>query len=597
MRYRMRYCRLAALVATGVLLWLPPILPAQDETPTSEPSPASTERAPEGDLSIEQAQLADRWDRLEQIAARLAELTAATDPHRADLLRKALAQAREKEIHLRFEAVVDLLEKQRYRVATKNQQSLEAELQQLLELLLKENRADELRSQQAWLRMQLKEVNRIIRLQRGVKARTEGGDDSDRLAGDQQKVGDRTGKLADKIEQAQGGAPDGASGRDGQSESKSESSEAEGGQPDGGDREGEQQEGSSGESEAQSEKQQAQQAEGEQSESGEPSESSQSGEGSSQQGRDSESQQGQSQEGQGRQGQGAPDSGQGNASPDQQQQPSSNPDENLQRRLRTARKNMDRAREKLEEAERSGAVEDQEKALRELEEARAELERILRQLREEEMERTLTLLEARFRKMLEAQVEVYEGTVRLNEVPEDTRDHDDEIQAGRLSRREEALVREADKALQILLDEGTSVAFPEAVTQMRSDMEDVAGRLARVDAGELTQQIEQDIIEQLEESIEVLQQALEDLEKNKTLPGQAPPPGQPSDPDLVNKLEEAKMIRALQMRINRRTQRYAEMIGGSSTDEPELLEALRGLAERQQRVYKATRDLHLGRND
>jgi tetratricopeptide (TPR) repeat protein len=244
---------------------------------------------------------------------------------------------------------------------------------------------------------------------------------------------------------------------------------------------------------------------------------------------------------------------------------------------------MQEARQKLEEAERQGAAEKQEQALRELEEAKADLERILRQLREEEMERTLALLEARFRKMLEAQLEVYEGTLRLDRVSEDARDHDDEIEAGRLSRLEEAIVREADKALEILLAEGTSVAFPEAVSQM-------------VDVGTVTQGIEEDIIAQLEESIEALQKALEELEKNKTPPGQPAPPGEPQDPALVDMLEEVKMIRALQMRINRRTQRYTEMIGESGTEDADLLAALHQLAERQERVYEATRDLHLGKN-
>ncbi len=79
-------------------------------------------------------------------------------------------------------------------------------------------------------------------------------------------------------------------------------------------------------------------------------------------------------------------------------------------------------RKKLEETERKGATEQQLKAIKELEQAKAELERILRQLREEELERTLTQLAARFRKMLELQTAVYEGTVRLDKVPEAQRD-------------------------------------------------------------------------------------------------------------------------------------------------------------------------------
>ena len=57
------------------------------------------------------------------------------------------------------------------------------------------------------------------------------------------------------------------------------------------------------------------------------------------------------------------------------------------------------------------------------------------------------------------------------------------------------------------------------------------------------------------------------------------------------------MIRSLQMRINKRTQRYGEMIEGEQAETAELLEALEDLAERQQRVYQATADLQQGRND
>jgi hypothetical protein len=66
---------------------------------------------------------------------------------------------------------------------------------------------------------------------------------------------------------------------------------------------------------------------------------------------------------------------------------------------------------------------------------------------------------------------------------------------------------------------------------------------------------------------------------------------------LVEKLAELKMIRALQMRINRRTMRYGKLIEGEQAEAPELLEALAKLADRQQRVYQATSDLSRGRND
>ena len=96
---------------------------------------------------------------------------------------------------------------------------------------------------------------------------------------------------------------------------------------------------------------------------------------------------------------------------------------------------MREAEKKLKEAQRKDAVEKQEEAIRELEQAKADLEEILRQIREEEMERHAGMLEARFRKMLQMQREVYEGTVRLDKVPEPSRTHDHEIESGRLSSR------------------------------------------------------------------------------------------------------------------------------------------------------------------
>jgi hypothetical protein len=258
---------------------------------------------------------------------------------------------------------------------------------------------------------------------------------------------------------------------------------------------------------------------------------------------------------------------------------------------------MEQARKELDEAERKGAVERQREALRALEQAKAELERILRQIREEELERTLTQLAARFKKMLEWQVAVYEGTVRLDKVPQAERDHDDEIESAKLSRQEAQILHEADKALLLLREEGSSVAFPETVEQMRDDMRDVVARLAEFKVDQMTQTFEEDIIAALEETIAALEKAIKDLEKQRTPPGQQPAAGQPTEPPLVDKLSELKMIRALQMRINKRTQRFGAMIEGEQAETADLIGALEELARRQERVYQATADLEQGRND
>ena len=109
--------------------------------------------------------------------------------------------------------------------------------------------------------------------------------------------------------------------------------------------------------------------------------------------------------------------------------------------------------------------------------------------------------------------------------------------------------------------------------------------------------MELDIIAALEETIAALEKAIKDLEKQRRPPGQMPSAGQPGERPLVDKLAELKMIRALQMRIYKRTQSYGKMIAGEQAETPELLEALEELARRQQRVFQATADLAQGKND
>ena len=50
---------------------------------------------------------------------------------------------------------------------------------------------------------------------------------------------------------------------------------------------------------------------------------------------------------------------------------------------------------------------------------------------------------------------------------------------------------------------------------------------------------------------------------------------------LVDKIAELKMSRSLQMRINKRTQLFGEMIKGEQAETPDLLKALDGLADQR----------------
>jgi hypothetical protein len=492
----------------------------------------------------------------------MAELNAQTDPHRAALLKKAFEQSKEDLIDVQFESIAELLQKDQLSRAMENQAELDKNLRAILELLLSENRSKRIESEKARIREYLKQLEGIIKLEKDVEARTLGGDDQKRLAGEQGKIAEKTGGLAQQIKEKEEGGTKGegekAKLEEGKSAEKSKDAKSEGKETKGErkDRKGEEKD-SNGEGK------------------------DQKGEGKDQNGEP------RPQDGQPSGDQSQSNPGQGEGQPqDQNQSQTENP---ARKRLEEAKKRMLEAEQKLKEAQKQGAAEKEEQAVRELEQAKAELEEILRQLRQEEIARTLAMLEVRFKKMLQIQIEVYEGTVRLDQVPEADRTHNHEIESSRLSGRELQIVGEADKAILLLREDGTAVAFPEAVEQMRADMQQVVERLAQTKVGQITQSIEQDIIAALKEAIEALKKAQKDQDKKKKKPSQQN--GEPQDPPLVDVLAELKMIRALQLRVNNRTERYSKLIEGEQADKPDLLDALGKLSERQERIHRVTRDL------
>ncbi len=570
--------------------------------PEAAEEPASSDSADAGDdagddatpsspLSNHQRQVRQRFIELERLLLRMAELTAPTDPGRATLLRRAVAQSKQRDIDHQFEELVKLLERQQLATAVRGQSDVQRDLARLLELLLSEDRGKRIESEKERIRAYLKRVNKIIKEQKAVQRATNRDGDAKELAERQGELSDETGELAEDVQQEDAASKElereppadeePKEGDESDAESK-EDAEKEGAEKEGAEKEGaEKSDGSKGEPGDRAEKGDAKKPadEGESGKPGEePSEPHESG----------ESQPGKPQDQPPMPG-GEPMPGE--SQPGESPPPSDNP---AQQRLEQAQQRMEQAQEKLEQAEREQADEKQAEALRELEQAKAELEEILRQLREEEMARMLALLEARFRKMLDAQVQVYEGTVRVDQVPPAERDRDDEIEAGRLSRAEAAIVVEADKCLTLLREEGSAVAFPEAVMEIREDMQQVVDRLAKANVGPLTQGIETDIIAALEEMVAALKKAQKDMEDKQQQgePGQAAP----GEPPLVDTLAELRMIRALQMRVNNRTKTYSKLTEEDQVETPELLDALRRLAEREERIHAVTRDIVVGRN-
>lgn len=595
---------------------------AQDEAADAPATETTAEK-----LTLEQRQkiLAAKFERFEATLLKIAEYTRKSDPDRAELLIQAVGKSRESDISPQMALIINMLENRQWGTAADQQEQMVDELKLILDILQSEDERERLKAEIARIQDILKDVNRITSMQKGVRADTERGGDFEDLKGRQAKVADATQDLNNKIDRqdaeknSEGSrGSKGSKGQSGDSESKddddddddkenenkNENKDSESGNED---EAGDEKSDSKGDDDSK----ENEDSDSKPNESGEnkgdqkPRDGSQESKGSEQSSdsQQSESQQSNSQSNS-QQNQNQDQQNQdGNQQKNQQQQNNNQSQEADQQQQTPGREELERAREKMEEAikelekkARDAASDKQDEALAELEAAKEKLEEILRQLREEERELLLAALEVRFRRMLEMEYGVKNGTLKLARIPEEERITRHAERATQLSRDQDAVILEADKALVLLREEGSSVAFPEAVQQMQEDMEIISDRLRRIKVDELTQAIEDDVIESLKEMIEALRKEMEKL-KEQQQQQQQQQQGEPQDPALVDQLAELKLLRSLQQRINRRTRQYGRLIRGEQADDPETIELLRQLGGRQDRIRQAAYDLATGRNN
>lgn len=589
--------------------------------PTSEPAKA----APINELSLKQSRVADRYARLEELLRKLSEFEQAENPNRAKLLEQAFEQSKNKLTKKELDAVVDRLRTNRLKLALDGQQRAKTDLLELFELLKSEDRGQRIKDEQQRIKEYIKEVERLIRIEQSLRGQNEGGVDADKLAQAQGKAADRAGNLAKEIQQNEAGGKSPAGSKPGESsgDNKGQSEGDQKGDSEGkskGDSEGKSKGDSEGKSKGDSEGNSKGDSEGKSKGDSEgkskgDSEGNSKGDSEGNKKGDSEGNSKGNSEGDSKgdsegdskgdsQGDSKGDSSGGGKSGDSKSQPSENKAEEnpVRKRIQAAEEKMRDAQRKLEEAKRKESIEDQRKAEEELKLAKKELEEILKQLREEEVDRMLAMLEGRFRKMLERELRVYESTKRIDRIPAAQRSNEINIETGQLSDEQHKIAIEASRALVMLREEGSSVAFPETVEQMYDDMEQVSRWLAEVRVGRLTQELEEEIIDSLDYLIEALVKAQQDPSDQKPPPPGQQPPGPPPEQPLVDQLAEMKMIRGLQERVNKRHTRYAQLLDDPDdplgvTDDPEMRSALERLAERQATVHRITRDIVLGKNE
>ncbi|WP_240928192.1 hypothetical protein [Thalassoroseus pseudoceratinae] len=570
-----------------------------------EDKAAATEKAASEQSALEeQRSVAARYRQFDKTLLKMAEYLQRTDPDRAELLVRAIRMSREQRISNQMDSIVDLLESTEFGEAIERQDSVLSEMQALLKLLTSENRSAEIKAEQERIKDLLKDLKVIADKEFHIRSQTERGEDTERLAEAQGKIAKQTQDLIEKIDQQDAAKNAEQDGKEGEGEGKP--GDKKDGDSNDGDKkpgDGEPKDGKPGDKKPGDGKPNEGKPGDQKPNEGKP------GDQKSGEPKPGEGKPGEGKPGEPKPGEGKPKPGQsgqpGEQKPGEKQDGDSKSDDAKPKDDRTpgreeieqARDAMERAIQELKKKNRDGASKEQDEALKKLIEAKEKLEEILRQLREEEREMLLAALEARFLRMLAMQKLVYQRTVGLGNVTEwDENRHGAE--AKRLGGDENDIALEAAKALELLKQEGSSVAFPEAVEQLREDMLNVARRLNESKAGELTQAIEKDIIEALGEVLEALKKEMEKL-KEKKKQQQKPKDGQPSDPPLVDQLAELKMLRSLQLRINRMTRRLSRMVNtpdGELAEDPDIVDQLQQLSHRQRRIQEATYNLATGRN-
>lgn len=250
---------------------------------------------------------------------------------------------------------------------------------------------------------------------------------------------------------------------------------------------------------------------------------------------------------------------------------------------------QEEAEKQLDNKDPSKASESQKKALEKLSQAKEELDKTLEQLRKEQQEELLAALENRFRAMLAKQLEVNKSTNQLDQLGAANWRRTDQLQLAELSQKQSWVGEEAEKALYILKEEGTTVVFPQVVEHLRDDAQDVSKRLTAAETGSSVQSVQEAIAQTLRELIEAIEKK---QQENESQSGEGQQEQQDQNEPLLPQSAELKLLRSLQLRVNEATVQL-EKDRIATPDKTDELEARRKkLATRQDQVHEMAKSMH-----
>ena len=633
----------------GIMLCISQWSMAMMQTPTPQDPPASTPKTPK-ELRDEQLAISGRYARFERMLMQMADILARQDPERADLLRRALGKGREDLLKEDIEKAVDLLTQGNLGAASEKQAEVMESLQQLLKLMQSEDRRSSVEKERERLNGLLKDVRNVIAEQRSTRASTQNSPAPSNAAPGQQRALDGTEKLLDEIQQndeentPEQPGEEGNPGSDGAGKQPSESKQGSGNpkESDTNPADSNKKEGGSSESDTDDQAKKgedAQKSDAEKSGSGKsgsedkkqsdnggkrdgqkqndrpgsksenkpgsksenkPNDKSDKQSGDKSGGKSGDKSGGKSGDKSGQKsGKQAESDSSGKSGSKSGSKSGTSPSKQQQQQQTPGREQLERAKEQMEEAlealkqqKREDALKEEDQAMENLQSAAEKLEEELRQLREEEKEMILASLEARFQRMLLLETQIHEGTMALAATPQKDWLDLSYSRCRELAQQQTELARECTQTVTLLREDGSSAAILLAVEDIETDMNSVGGWLQESNVTDLTQTVQKDILESLRQLIETTQKEMQEMKNPNRQQKQQQPQGGQKQSRLVELMAEIKVLKNMQLQVNRRTKQVDELIPkADDQSKTSLLKQLRELSSRQQKLIETTKEM------
>ena len=258
--------------------------------------------------------------------------------------------------------------------------------------------------------------------------------------------------------------------------------------------------------------------------------------------------------------------------------------------MKRASKKASSAAGKMSAGQPGQANKDQKEAQKEMQKALDALEEEVAELERRSQMEKLASIEERLEKVLERHEAQLSETKKAFASRQESSPHYDRQSRQQLagaSKGEKSVAKDVEVVRKMLMDEGSTLVFPDALRDVATDLGIVADRLDAQQAGKTTQRIQQDISETLTELIRAVREELSKGPGRKKAGGGGgggKGGGGKKKKPLIPPIAELRMLRLQQVRISRGTRRVEAQRLRKELTEAEAKTQSRRLSVQQQKI-------------